>query len=50
MSSKVLSCEGFDLVGSSDDSALLDFVEECLCGDDPHDNEDDLFSGKVPFQ
>ena len=42
--------EGLDLLGSSDGSALFDFVEEYLCGDDPDDNEDDLSSGKVLFQ
>ena len=42
-----LAREGFDLLGSSDGSALLDFVEEYLCGDDPNDHEDDLSSGKV---
>ena len=42
--------EGFDLLGASDGSALFDFVEEYLCGDDPDDYEDDLSSGKVPFQ
>ena len=41
-----LAREGFDLLGSSDGSALLDFVEEYLCGDDPDGNED-LSSGKV---
>ena len=44
-----LAREGLDLLGSSDGSALFDFVEEYLCGDDP-DDEDDLSSGKVPFQ
>ena len=42
--------EGLDLLGSSDGSALFDFVEEYLCGDNPYDNEDELSSGKVPFQ
>ena len=45
-----LAREGLDLLGSSDGSALFDFVEEYLCGDDPYDNEDELSSGKVPFQ
>ena len=38
--------EGLDLLENSDSSALLDFVEEYLCGDDPEDDED-LSSGKV---
>ena len=42
--------EGLDLLGSSGGSALFDFVEEYLCGDDPYDNEDELSSGKVPFE
>ena len=42
--------ECLDLLGSSDGSTLFGFVEEYLCGDDPDDNEDDLFSGKVLFQ
>ena len=45
-----LTREGLDLLRSSDGSALFDFVEEYLCGDDPDDNEDELSSGKVPFQ
>ena len=40
--------EGLDL-GSSDGSALFDYVKEHLCGDDPNDNEDELSSAKVPF-
>ena len=43
-----LTREGLDL-GSSDDSALLEFVEEYLCGDDHDDNEDDPSSGNVLF-
>jgi hypothetical protein len=45
-----LAREGLDLLGSSDGSALFDFVEEYLCGETPDDNEDDLSSGKVLFQ
>ena len=45
-----LAREGLDLVGSSDGYALLDFVDEYLCGNDSDDNEDDLSSGEVPFQ
>ena len=52
MSSKIvaqaidrLTQEGLHLLGSSDDSALFDFVEEYLCGDDPDDNEDEHSSG-----
>ena len=45
-----LAREGFDLLGTSDGSALFDFVEEYLCGDNPDDYEDDLSSGKVLFQ
>ena len=45
-----LAREGLDLLRSLDGSALFDFVEEYLCGDDPDDNEDDLSSGNVPFQ
>ena len=41
--------EGLGLLRSSDGSAVFDFVEEYLCGDDP-DNEDDLSSDEVPFQ
>lgn len=40
--------EGLDLLGSSDGSALFDFVEEYL--NPRRYNEDDLSSGKVPFQ
>lgn len=40
--------EGLDLLGTSDSSALLDFVEEYLCGDDGDDDDEDLSSGKVP--
>ena len=32
--------EGLDLLRSSDGSALFDFVEEYLCGDDPDDQDD----------
>ena len=39
--------EGLDLLGTSDSSTLLDFVEEYLCGDDPDDDDADLSSGKV---
>ena len=45
-----LTREGFDLLGALDGSALFHFVEEYLCGDDPDDYEDDLSSGKAPFQ
>ena len=45
-----LAREGFDLLGTSDGSALFKFVEEYLCGDNPDDYEDDLYSGKVPFK
>ena len=45
-----LTREILDILRSSDGSALFDFVEEYLCGDDPDDNEDELSSGKVPFQ
>ena len=45
-----LARKGFDLLGTSDGSALLDFVEEYRCGDDPDDYEDDLSSGKASFQ
>ena len=44
-----LTREG-NLLGASDGSALFDFVEEYLRGDDPDDYEDDFSSGKVPFQ
>ena len=37
--------EGYDLLGSSDGPALLDFLEEFFCGDDP-DNDDGVSSGK----
>ena len=37
--------EGLDLLGDSNSSALLNFVEEYLCEDD---DDDDLSSGKVP--
>ena len=35
-----LAREEFDLLGTSDGSALFDFVEEYLCGDDLDNNED----------
>ena len=43
-----LACEGFDLdlLGTSDGSALYDFVEEYLCRDDPDNYDDKLSSGK----
>ena len=44
-----LASEGFDLLGTSDGSALYDFVEEYLCGDDPDNYDDELSSGKVPL-
>ena len=44
-----LAREGFDLLGTSDGSALFDFVEEYLCGDDPDNSDDELSSGKVPL-
>ena len=37
------------LLGNSDDSTLLEFVEEYLCREDPDNNEDDFSSGKVPL-
>ena len=36
-----LAREGLQLLGNSNSSALLDFVEEYLCGDDPDDDDDD---------
>ena len=42
-----LAREGFNLLGTADGSALFDFVEEYLCGDDPDNNDDELSSGKV---
>ena len=44
-----LASEGFDLLGTSDGSALYDFVEEYLCGDDSDNYDNELSSGKVPF-
>ena len=43
-----LAGEGFDL-GTSDGSALFDFIEEYLCGDDPVNSDGELSSGKVSF-
>ena len=44
-----LTREGFDLLGTSDGSALFDFVEEYLCGDDPVNSDGEISSGKVSF-
>ena len=42
--------EGYNLLGSSDGPALLDFLEEFFCGDDT-DDDDGVSSGKgnTPF-
>ena len=42
--------EGFDLLGTSNGSALFDFVEEYLCGDNLDDYEDNLSTGKVKYR
>ena len=44
-----LARECFDLLGASDGSALFEFVEEYLCGDDPANSDGELSSGKVSF-
>ena len=37
--------DGYDLLGSSDGPALMNFLEDYFCGDDPDDYDDS--SGKV---
>ena len=41
--------EGFDILGTSDGSALFDFVKEYLCGDDPVNSDGEISSRKVSF-
>ena len=44
-----LTRDSIDLLGNSDGSALLDFIEEYLYWEDPDDNEDNFSSGNVPL-